>query len=201
MAGKLFGHNQLILASGSPRRRELLERLGIVFRVLVAGIDETSSETNPSQLVQSLALEKARAVAKLEPEAVILAADTTVAIGESILNKPSSIAENAEFIRQLSGNWHEVYTGICFALPKLEYIVAVEQTRVKFRALSNAEILGYAQSGEGLDKAGGYGIQALGMALVERIEGDYFNVVGLPIARMLEVAQEIKLQLLPWVKP
>ncbi len=190
---------ELILASGSPRRRELLERLGISFRVLAADIDETSTETNPSQMVQSLALEKAQAVARLEPQAVILAADTTVALEDLILNKPSNQAQNAEFIKKLSGAWHEVYTGIAFVLPD-QSLVAVEMTRVKFRSLSNAEILGYAKSGEGLDKAGGYGIQALGMALVERIEGDFFNVVGLPITRMLETAKALGLELLPWVK-
>jgi septum formation protein len=192
-------HKELILASGSPRRRELLEKLGIAFRVLAADIDETSLETNPSQMVQTLALEKAQAVAQLEPTGIILAADTTVALYGSILNKPSSKAENADFIKRLSGVWHEVHTGIAFITPE-KTVVAVEMTRVKFRDLSQAEILGYASSGEGLDKAGGYGIQALGMALVERIEGDFFNVVGLPINKMLQTAQSIGLELLPWVK-
>jgi septum formation protein len=192
-------HKELILASGSPRRQELLTKLGIAFRVLAADIDETSLETNPSQMVQQLALEKAQAVAKLEPKAIILAADTTVALEDSILNKPSSLDENAEFIRRLSGVWHEVHTGIAFVTPE-QTVVAVEMTRVKFRSLSQAEILGYANSREGLDKAGGYGIQALGMALVERIEGDFFNVVGLPIHRMLQTAQSIGLELLPWVE-
>jgi septum formation protein len=192
-------HTQLILGSNSPRRRELLERLGISFRVVVSDIDETSSETNPKQMVQTLALEKARAVALLEPHNTILAADTTVAIDNTILNKPSNQVENADFIRRLSGTWHEVHTAIAFVQPEVS-VVAVETTRVKFRDLSQAEILGYAGSGEGLDKAGGYGIQTLGMALVERIEGDYFNVVGLPIARMLELAKEINLELLPWAK-
>ncbi|MFN3265210.1 MAG: Maf family protein [Deinococcales bacterium] len=189
----------LVLASASPRRRELLERLGIVFRVRAADIDETSQEKNPSRMVQQLALQKAQEVARLEPNAIVLAADTTVAIGEVILNKPASIAENAQFIRQLSGNWHEVYTGIALVGANLSSS-AVEVTRVKFRALSDAEILGYASSREGLDKAGGYGIQALGMALVARIEGDYFNVVGLPIACLLETANAAGLKLLPWVK-
>jgi septum formation protein len=192
-------HKELILASGSPRRHELLTKLGIAFRVLAADIDETSLETNPSQMVQQLALQKAQAVAKLEPKAIILAADTTVALKDSILNKPSSLDENAEFIRRLSGVWHEVHTGIAFVMPE-QTVVATEMTRVKFRKLSQAEILGYANSREGLDKAGGYGIQALGMALVERIEGDFFNVVGLPIHRMLQTAQSIGLELLPWVK-
>jgi septum formation protein len=192
-------HKELILASGSPRRRELLERLGIAFRVLSADIDETTAETNPSKMVQTLALEKAQAVARFEPNAIILAADTTVAFENTILNKPSSVSENVEFIQRLSGIWHEVHTGIAFVTLE-QTVVAVEMTRVKFRDLSQAEILGYATSREGLDKAGGYGIQALGMALVERIEGDFFNVVGLPINKMLQTAQSIGLELLPWVK-
>jgi septum formation protein len=190
----------LVLASASPRRRELLERVGIPFRVRAADIDETSLEKNPSRMVQALALEKAKAVFTLESTALVLAADTTVALENSILNKPQSITENADFIRQLSGVWHEVHTGIALVGQQLE-TSAVEVTRVKFRQLSEAEILGYAGSGEGLDKAGGYGIQALGMALVERIEGDYFNVVGLPVARLLETAHKAGITLLPWVRP
>jgi septum formation protein len=189
----------LVLASASPRRRELLERLGIAFRVRAADIDESSAEKNPSRMVQNLALEKAKAVLQLEPNALVLAADTTVACENTILNKPQNSTENAAFIRQLSGVWHEVHTGIALVGEKLE-TSAVEVTRVKFRNLSQAEILGYAASGEGLDKAGGYGIQALGMALVERIEGDYFNVVGLPVARLLETAQAAGIGLLPWVR-
>jgi septum formation protein len=190
----------LVLASSSPRRRELLERVGIRFRVRAADIDETSFERNPSRMVQDLALEKARAVFALEPNALVLAADTTVALEDTILNKPLSVEENAEFIQTLSGVWHEVHTGIALKSKHLE-TCAVEVTRVKFRKLSQAEILGYAHSKEGLDKAGGYGIQALGMALVERIEGDYFNVVGLPVARLLETALEAGIGLLPWVLP
>jgi septum formation protein len=190
----------LVLASASPRRRELLERVGIQFRVRAADIDETSLEKNPSRMVQHLALEKANAVFALEPDALVLAADTTVALENQILNKPQNIKENAEFIRALSGVWHEVHTGIALKSQQLE-TSAVEVTRVKFRTLTEAEILGYAHSQEGLDKAGGYGIQALGMALVERIEGDYFNVVGLPIARLLETAKQNGIKLLPWVQP
>lgn len=188
---------ELVLASGSPRRRELLGRLGVPFRVRAADIDESSDETDPQHLVRHLALEKARAVARLEPEGVILAADTTVSLEGRILNKPESVTENAEFIARLSGRWHEVFTGLAFVSDARE-IVGVERTRVKFRALSRPEIEGYARSGEGLDKAGGYGIQERGMALIEGIEGDYFNVVGLPISRMLALAHELGLELLPW---
>jgi septum formation protein len=187
----------LILASGSPRRRELLERLGVSFRVRGADIDEDIPETGAARLVQTLALQKARAVHALEPSASVIAADTTVAISGDILNKPGSVAENAAFIARLSGQWHEVFTGVCVIHAGHE-VTGVECTRVKFRDLSKAEIDGYAGTREGLDKAGGYGIQELGMALVERIEGDYFNVMGLPIVRTILLAREAGLELLPW---
>lgn len=191
---------EIVLASGSPRRRELLGKLGVKFRVRAADIDEDIPERDPARMVAELARQKARAVALLEPGNVILAADTTVALEGAILNKPASITENAEFIARLSGRWHEVYTGMCFNTPDGEF-VAVERTRVKFRELSKLEIEGYAQSGEGLDKAGGYGIQERGMALVEALEGDFFNVVGLPIARLVILAREASLELLDWAAP
>ncbi len=188
---------EIVLASGSPRRRELLGRLGVPFRVRAADINEDSTEPDPVSMVQHLALEKARAVRILEPDAIILAADTTVALEGHILNKPVSVEENAAFIERLSGRWHEVFTGVALLAPHGER-VGVERTRVRFRDLSRAEILGYARSGEGLDKAGGYGIQERGMGLVAAIEGDYFNVVGLPIARVLALANSLGLNLLPW---
>ncbi len=191
---------EIVLASGSPRRRELLGKLGVKFRVRAADIDEDIAERDPARMVTELARQKARAVALLEPGNVILAADTTVALEGAILNKPTSITENAEFMARLSGRWHEVYTGMCFNTPEGEF-VAVERTRVKFRELSRFEIEGYVQSGEGLDKAGGYGIQERGMALVEALEGDFFNVVGLPIARLVLLAREASLELLDWAAP
>ena len=191
---------EIVLASGSPRRRELLGKLGVKFRVRAADIDEDIPERDPARMVAELARQKASAVALLEPGRVILAADTTVSLEGEILNKPISITENAEFIARLSGRWHEVFTGMCFNTPNGEF-VAVERTRVKFRELSRLEIEGYAQSGEGLDKAGGYGIQERGMALVEALEGDFFNVVGLPIARLVLLAREANLELLDWANP
>jgi septum formation protein len=211
---------EIVLASGSPRRRELLGKLGVAFRVRAADIDEDIPEQDPARMVAELARQKARAVATLEPGTIILAADTTVSLDGAILNKPGSVLENAEFIAQLSGRWHEVFTGMCFVTPALNQangnqangnqaggeqpggeFVAVERTRVKFRALSKFEIEGYANSGEGLDKAGGYGIQERGMALVEAIEGDFFNVVGLPISRLVLLAREAGLELLDWAAP
>lgn len=187
-----------VLASGSPRRKELLHKLGLRFRVRSADIDENLPETDPARLVETLARHKAQAVASLEPAAAVIAADTTVALEGLILNKPSDLPENAAFISRLAGNWHEVYTGVCVAHAG-RTVSGVECTRVKFRSLSDREIAGYAASGEGLDKAGGYGIQALGMALVERIEGDYFNVMGLPVVRTILLARQAGLELLPWL--
>jgi septum formation protein len=187
----------LVLASGSPRRKELLQKLGVAFRVRSADVDEDIAETDPARLVETLARQKAGAVATLEPLASIIAADTTVALQGSILNKPSSVDENASFIAKLSGQWHEVHTGVCVIHAGVT-VSGVERTRVKFRDLSAIEIRGYAASGEGLDKAGGYGIQEMGMALVERIEGDYFNVMGLPVVRTVLLARAANLELLPW---
>jgi septum formation protein len=187
----------LVLASGSPRRKELLQKLGVTFRVMSADVNEDIPETDPARLVETLALTKARAVAALEPRASVIAADTTVAIGAQILNKPLNVEENAAFIARLAGQWHEVHTGVAVIHAGLE-VSGVERTRVKFRDLSKGEIQGYAASGEGLDKAGGYGIQEMGMALVERIEGDYFNVMGLPVVRTVLLARAAGLELLPW---
>ncbi len=189
----------LILASGSPRRRELLGKLGVEFRVRVSDVDEDIPELDPAKFVETLALAKASAIAILEPGASVIAADTTVALEGRILNKPKDIEENVEFIAALQNRWHEVHTGIC-VVHAGQTVSAVELTRVKFRELSALEIRGYAASGEGLDKAGGYGIQELGMALVERIEGDFFNVMGLPVVRLIALARSVHLELLPWTR-
>ena len=190
---------ELILASGSPRRRELLGKLGVLFRVRVSDVDEDIPELDPARFVETLACAKAIAIATLEPASSVIAADTTVALEGRILNKPADIEENAEFIAALSNRWHEVHTGIC-VVHAGQTLSAVELTRVKFRDLSALEIRGYAASGEGLDKAGGYGIQELGMALVERIEGDFFNVMGLPVVRLIALARSAGLELLPWTR-
>ncbi|WP_291422994.1 Maf family nucleotide pyrophosphatase [Deinococcus sp.] len=175
------GGPAVILASGSPRRRELLSNLGVTFEVVVSGEAEDSVETDPAKLAGDLAALKARAVAAQHPNAVVIAADTVVACDGELLAKPGSSAENAEFIRKLAGRGHQVYTGVCVISPSGTW-QGTERTDVTFRALSEQEVQFYAHSGEGLDKAGGYGIQGLGMALVQRVSGDYSNVVGFPLA-------------------
>lgn len=174
----------VILASGSPRRRELLTNLGVPFRVVVSGEAEDSTETDPQRLAAELARLKGRSVAAQWPGAVVIAADTVVARGETLLAKPADAAENIEFLRVLSGQTHQVYTGVCVIAPAGQW-TETERTDVTFRALSDAEMAFYARSGEGMDKAGGYGIQGVGMALVSRIEGDYSNIVGFPLSRVI----------------
>lgn len=154
--------------------------MGLPFEVVVSDVDEDSPETDPARLAAELAALKARAVAQTRPQACVIGSDTVVALGGQLLAKPASEAENAEFIRALAGQTHQVYTGVCIVTPTGEH-GEVERTDVTFRPLQDAEIAYYARSGEGLDKAGGYGIQGLGMALIARIEGDYSNVVGFPL--------------------
>ncbi|MFC3834971.1 MULTISPECIES: Maf family nucleotide pyrophosphatase [Deinococcus] len=175
------GGPTVVLASGSPRRRELLTLLGVPFTVQVSGDPEESVTQEPAALAGELALQKARTVAREIPGAVVIGSDTVVALGSRLLGKPTDADENAAFLRLLSGRTHQVYTGVAVVGPDRED-TEVARADVTFRSLSPAEIAHYAASGEGLDKAGGYGIQALGMALVERVEGEYSTVVGFPLS-------------------
>ena len=177
---------RVVLASGSPRRRELLGNLGVEFEVVVSGEAEDSHETDPARLALELAQLKARSVAALRPDAVVIAADTVVALGDTLLAKPADEAENAAFIRQQAGRTQQVYTGVCVLSPAGEES-GVERTDVTFRPLTDNEVRFYARSGEGLDKAGGYGIQGVGMGLIERVEGDYSNIVGFPLGLVLRL--------------
>ncbi|EYB66721.1 Maf-like protein [Deinococcus phoenicis] len=179
----------MILASGSPRRRKLLANLGVPFRVVVSGEAEDSPEHDPARLAGELAMRKARAVARAHPDAVVIAADTVVAVGAELLGKPGDEAENRAFVRRLSGRTHQVYTGVS-VVSGGRTAGGVERTDVTFRALSDAEVTHYARTGEGLDKAGGYGIQGVGMALVARLEGDYSNVVGFPLTLVIRLLRE-----------
>lgn len=179
----------IILASQSPRRREILALAGLEFEVRVPGIEEVRGEGEGAHAyVARLAEEKARAVEAGEGEWV-LAADTTVAIDDHVLEKPESAADAARMLRVLSGREHTVLTGVCLRRGA-ERWVAVEETRVKFAEMTEEEIGEYAGSGEPLDKAGAYAIQGLAMKYVERIEGCYFNVMGLPAARVYRMLKE-----------
>lgn len=172
----------LILASNSPRRRALLEQVGIKFRVEVSDIDETiPAGMTPRQAVAMLAEKKAAEVARrCDDEALILAADTVVAYDGMILGKPEHESDMFQMLTMLSGNWHKVYTGLCLRRGGKQ-VTQVVRTRVKFSELSEEEIEAYIRTGEPGDKAGGYAIQGAGAVFVEEIEGDYYNVVGLPL--------------------
>jgi len=170
----------LILASASPRRRRLLASIGYRFAVEPPAVDEAvHSGEDPAAYVTRLAALKARHVAR--PGVVVLAADTVVACGAMLLGKPRDDGEAARMLRQLSGCVHEVLTGVAVSTPSLQTRTHVERTRVAIAELDAATIRWYVDSGEPRDKAGAYAIQGLGAIFVERIEGNYANVVGLPL--------------------
>lgn len=175
----------LILASQSPRRAELIGRLGLEFETIPANIDEEYFyHEMPAEHAERLARQKATAVAHERPEALVVGSDTIVVLDSDVLGKPRDEAEAVAMLLRLSGREHEVYTGI--AVAQGERIESgVERVRVRFRDLSRRECEEYVATGEPMDKAGAYGIQGFGASIVEGIEGDYFAVMGLPVVRML----------------
>ena len=176
----------IILASGSPRRRQLLEQIGLKrFTVRSSDVDETADLSRPpSEIVEELSARKALAVAaEAGADSLILAADTIVTIEGAVLGKPADENDAFRMLCSLSGCRHQVYTGVTL-LYRGERLTQHEVTDVTFRALSEAEIGAYIATGEPMDKAGAYGIQGLGALLVEGIRGDYFNVMGLPLCRL-----------------
>ncbi len=180
----------LILASASPRRAELLRNAGISFTVQPAHVPEQSLPGEPPrEYAQRLACEKARAVFARHPNDVVLGADTVVIVDEHLLEKPADAADAARMLRLLSGRSHQVITGVCLVGPGFERNGA-EVTQVTFGEFSDQEIAAYINSGEPMDKAGAYGIQGLASRWVASISGDYFNVVGLPIARVYRLLRE-----------
>jgi septum formation protein len=185
----------VVLASGSPRRLELLRRLGLDPEVRVAAVDETplTGET-PAETVARLARAKAHAVEA--GDALVVAADTEVVLDDTVLGKPADPAEATAMLRALSGRAHVVLTGVHVLAGDRES-AAVEETVVCFRALSDEEIAAYVATGEPDDKAGGYGIQGAGGMFVERIEGSDTNVIGLPLATVVRLAGEVGVTLLP----
>jgi len=187
----------LILASTSPRRRELLSRLGLAFEVRAPKASEPPPAPPPGRYALLLAEKKARSV--WEPGRFALGADTVVAIGDRVLGKPKDAEENARYLRLLSGRTHTVYTAASVVAPNGRARSVLAAPRVRFRRLDEEEIRWYVASGEGLDKAGGYGIQEKGMALVEAVDGDFFAVVGLPVAGVWEVLKELGYPLLEGV--
>lgn len=179
----------IVLASGSPRRRQLLEMLGLAFRVVSPDVDESREASElPEAYVTRLARAKATAVAGREPDAVVLGADTTVVLRGTIFEKPATPAEAVEMLRQLEGRKHQVMTAVAVARDgRVEH--ALDVTDVTFRPLTEAQIAAYVATGEPLDKAGAYAIQGKGAALVEGIRGDFFSVMGLPVRLALELLE------------
>lgn len=189
---------EMILASSSPRRREILSNLGIAFTVLSEEIKEEQREgETPSSHVIRLAVQKALAVAKNLQHGVVIGADTIVLLDGKILGKPKNAAEAKEMLFSLSGREHIVITGIGIVdIDHNRTLSGQQQTIVYFRRLTDQEIDCYVATGEPLDKAGGYGIQGKGGFLIRRIEGDYFTVVGLPVSLLYELLQDVDIDLL-----
>lgn len=191
---------RIILASASPRRRELLTQIGIDFEIRISHMEEKTSVSEPALMVEELARQKAEAVLTSEEDTgedvLVIGADTVVALEGNILGKPVDEAQASEMLRGLSGKSHEVYTGVALLFRKgdrediIQRRVFHEVTRVNFYPLTEAEITAYVAEGESMDKAGAYGIQGIFARYVRSIEGDYNNVVGLPVSRLYQEAKE-----------
>ena len=182
---------RVILASQSPRRRELLTLVGIAFEVRPADIDESPlPDERPAPHAERLAREKAGAIARRDPGALVIAADTIVVIDGDILGKPRDAADAGRMLGRLRGREHRVLTAV--AVARGEAVASrVVEVRVWFRDLDAAEIAAYVATGEPMDKAGAYGIQGYGATIVERIDGDYFAVMGLPLVTVVDLAREV----------
>ena len=180
----------IILASASPRRRELLALAGLPFEVHAPHVEEHIDPAwSAAQAARALARQKAAAAGRAFPEACVIAADTIVEIDGILLGKPEDAAGAARMLRLLSGREHRVVTGVCLRLGQAERVFA-QETLVRFYPLGEDEIEAYVRTGEPMDKAGAYGIQGRGALLAEGITGDYFNVVGLPLAKLMRELQE-----------
>ena len=181
---------KLLLASGSPRRAEILRAVGWSFEALATNIDETMRVGEKAEdAVQRLALEKAEAAANLNPSALVLGADTTVVVDSQILEKPKDSGDARRMLHVLSGRWHDVLTGVA-VVRNDRRALAYERTRVRFCSMSDDEIDWYVRSGEPMDKAGAYAVQGRASLFIEEIRGDYWNVVGLPIRLVYKLMNE-----------
>jgi septum formation protein len=184
----------LVLASGSPRRRAVLEQLGLQFEVVCPppGTEWGWNRNEaPEMFARAVAEAKARPAARARPEAMVLAADTIVVLGGEVLGKPADPSGARAMLERLAGREHLVHTGVALIAPDGGTASGVETTTVAIRRLDPEEIAAYVATGEPLDKAGAYGIQGLGAALVDSVRGCYFNVMGLPVGRMLALLGEL----------
>lgn len=185
--------HRLVLASASARRRDILTRLGLEFEVRIPEVDEAiHAGESPESAACRLATAKARAVDPA-PGELVVAGDTLVAVGGTVLGKPKDAADAERMMARLAGRAHVVFTGLAIADAGCVES-AVERTRVWFRSLDGPEAAEYVATGEPLDKAGAYGIQGFGAAIVARIDGDYFNVMGFPVQRFLELLRRFELR-------
>ena len=181
---------KLVLASGSPRRAEILNSVGWEFEKAVPDVDESVVDgESPEDYVQRLAGEKARFVSGSFQDRIVLAADTTVVIDEEIIGKPVDLADARRMIVRLTGNWHEVLTGVAVSRNGT-LVTGIQSTRVKFAPMSESEINFLVEKGDPLDKAGAYAVQAQAALFIVGIEGDYWNVVGLPISLVYRLIKE-----------
>lgn len=179
-----------ILASQSPRRKELLQRILPEFKIVPAKIDEKVNEKDtPIEYVQKMACRKAQQIAKDYPDDIVIGCDTIVALDNKILGKPVSRTDGYNMLSMLSGKTHDVYTSVVLTKNKQKLATTV-LSRVTFYTLSDQEINGYLETNDYLDKAGGYGIQGQGALFVKQIKGDYYSIVGLPIATLHRMLQE-----------
>lgn len=184
----------IILASGSPRRAEILTSVGWNYRKEIPDVDETEhADEDPSAYVQRLAFEKASVVSTANPKAIVLGADTTVVINGMILGKPTDESDARRMLRLLSGRWHEVLTGVAIVKSDAAGHVAFERTRVLFEEMNDAEVDFLVRCGSPLDKAGGYAVQAQAALFIKQIDGDYWNVVGLPIGLVYRMMRSLNL--------
>jgi len=183
----------IILASQSPRRKDLLNKMGISFEIIPSELVEMPpmGDTANSYAAR-MALEKAVKVGQLNPNQLIIGADTVVALGDLILGKPKSSGNAIMMLSQLSGQWHDVWTGICVYQfqHSIQYVKAV-RSQVRFRNLTPEEIEDYAASGEPMDKAGSYAIQGKGKNLIREVKGSYHNIIGLPTMELGKILQEL----------
>ena len=189
---------RIILASASPRRKELLEKIGLKFEVDASDCaEEIDPALEPDELVHRISLAKAKSVTSRHKDTIIIAADTIGVIGKKLLGKPHTADEARKMLAQISGKSHEVIT--CFTVLDTatnKIISGIVSTKVYIKKLSKQEIDAYVETGEPLDKAGAYGIQGLGAVIVEKIEGDYYNVVGLPLNALTNALKEFGISVL-----
>ena len=186
--------NQIILASGSPRRSEILKQLGVNFRVVVSGEDEKPTSTNPMEFPRENACIKALSVSRTERDAYVLGFDTLVFLDNMPLGKPKSEENALEMLKKLNNRSHFVITGVAIARNGEILCASEEKTEVIFRNCSLQELKDYVNSKDPMDKAGAYGIQTNGARLIKSINGCYYNVVGLPVARTLEMLDSLQVK-------